>query len=464
MADRRPPRTPLVLSPEALFRYQIVSAVKARELSGQRTDAAVREVATQTHPTPAGEPRAVSVRSVYRWLAEQDRDEPADPAPVPPAPVISRTLPAALLTFLEEEKAADRYASVPELIRRAYQLGVLGPHQQVDRTSVWRACVRLDLPLRRVPAKQEADRRRFAYPHRMMMVLADGKHFRAGVRRRKRVAVFFLDDASRFGLGVVVGTDETTELFLRGLHAVIRRFGFMDIVFLDRGPGFRADDTAAACHRLDIHLVLGTAGYPEGHGKIERFNQTAQAQVLRGLVGAADVDDDCGALELRLAHYLDHGYNRQPHEALGGQTPLDRFEGDTRALRFPDSDAALADRFVVTETRKVSADNVISYAGTDYEIPRGHACTEIAVGRHLLSGALSVVHDGNLVTLAPVDLARNAASRRAAPPAPAPDDDESAPRTAAQLAFARDFAPVVGPDGGFPAPQTRSSTTKGRPR
>jgi hypothetical protein len=278
------------------------------------------------------------------------------------------------------------------------------------------------------------------------------------------VALFFLDDATRFALGVVVGTDETAALFLRGLHAVLRRFGFMDILFLDRGPGFRADDTAAACHRLDIHLVLGTAAYPEGHGKIEKFNQRAQAQLLRGLVGAADVDDDCGALELRLSHFLDHGYNRQPHAALGGQTPLDRFEADTRALRFPAGDAELADRFVVTQTRKVSADNVVSYAGTDYEVPRGHAGTEVTVWRHLLSGGLSVIHDGKLVTLAPVDLARNAVSRRAAPSAPAPDDDEGAPRTAAQLAFARDFAPVVGPDGGFPAPQTRSPTTKGKSR
>src|SRR5438309_7652925 len=238
MADHRPPRTSLLLSPEARFRYQIVSAVTARALSGQGMDAAVRAVAAQTHQTPAGESTTVSVRSVYRWLAEHDHDEP-----VSPAPVISRALPTALLDFLVTEKAEDRYASVPELIRRAVQLGVIGPHQRVDRTSVWRACVRLDLPLRRVPAKQEADRRRFAYPHRMMMVLADGKHFRAGVRRRKRVAVFFLDDASRFGLGVVVGTDETAELFLRGLHGVLRRFGFMDVLFLDRGPGFRADDT-----------------------------------------------------------------------------------------------------------------------------------------------------------------------------------------------------------------------------
>ncbi len=464
MADRNPPRMPLARSPEALFRYQIVSAVKARELSGQGTDAAVRAVAAQTHLTFTGEHKTCAVRSIYRWLAELDRDGPPGIETARPAPTISRALPEALLAFLAKEKAEDRYASVPELLRRAHQRGVIGPQQRVDRTSVWRACVRLGLPLRRVPAKQEADQRRFAYPHRLMMVLADGKHFRAGPRRRKRVAVFFIDDASRFGLGVVVGTAESTELFLRGLHGVIRRFGFMDILFLDRGPGFRADDTAAACQRLDIRLVLGTAAYPEGHGKIERFNQTAQAQILRGLPGAADVDDDCGALELRLSHFLDHGYNQQPHEALGGQTPLARFEADTRALRFPADDAELADRFVVTETRKVSNDNVISYEGVDYEVPRGHAGTDVTVWRHLLSGALSVVHDGRLVALAPVDLTLNAVSRRAVPSAPAPDDDESAPRTAAQLAFARDFAPVVGPDGGFPATPNRSSTTKGKPR
>jgi putative transposase len=463
MADknRRSLRPPLVLSPEALFRYQIVSAVKAKELSGKGTDAAVREVAAQTHLTLAGEQKTAGVRSVYRWLADFDSEGPSGIETELPARAVSLSLPQSLLDFLAKEKAEDRYASVPELIRRAREHGVIGPHDRADRTSVWRACVRMGLPLRRVPDKHEADQRRFAYPHRMMMVLADGKHFRAGVRRTKRVAIFFLDDASRFGLGVVVGTAESARLFLRGLHGVLRRFGFFDVLFLDRGPGFKADDTAAACRRLDIRLVLGAAGYPEGHGKIEKFNQTAGSQILRALPGAADVDDDCGALELRLSHFLDHRYNQQPHEALDGMTPLCRFEADTRALRFPADEAELASRFVVTETRKVSADNVISYEGTDYEVPRGHARTDITVWRHLLSDRIEVVHDQRFVALRPVDLADNAVSRRALPAAPAPDDDESAPRTAAHLAFARDFAPVVGPDGGFPATPKRTPRTKG---
>ena len=46
---------------------------------------------------------------------------------------------------------------------------------------------------------------------RMLMVLADGKHFRAGTARLKRVALVFLDDASRYGLDVVVGEARLAE-------------------------------------------------------------------------------------------------------------------------------------------------------------------------------------------------------------------------------------------------------------
>ena len=116
MPDQKSPRTPLVLSPEALFRYQIVSAVKARELSGQGTDAAVREVAAQHHLTIAGEQKTCAVRSIYLWLAELDRDGPSGIETAQPERAISLALPAPLIDFLAKQKAEERYASVPELI------------------------------------------------------------------------------------------------------------------------------------------------------------------------------------------------------------------------------------------------------------------------------------------------------------------------------------------------------------
>ncbi|HNN95204.1 DDE-type integrase/transposase/recombinase [Haliangium sp. UPWRP_2] len=449
--------TTLALSAEALYRFQVVSAVLTRVLGGEKRAGAVHAIAKHPPcPLSGCGSRRLSVRSVYRWLQAYEEKGVGGLQPAVRGPRgVSHALPQSLLDFFRAEKGLDRYASVPELLRRARELGVLGAQERIDRVSAWRACRRLELPLRRIPKKQESDMRRFAYPHRMMMVLADGKHFRAGIGKTRRVALFFIDDATRLGLHVVVGTAEGAPLFLRGLYQVLCRYGFFEVLYLDNGPGFIADDTAAACARLGIHLVLGTKGYPEGHGKVERFNQTAIAQVLRGLSGVAEISDDCGALELRLGHYLHQRYNRQPHEALDGMTPLARFEADTRALRFAPSDAELRDRFVVTQTRKVSGDNIVSYQGQAYEVPRGHAGTQIQVYRRLLSDELLILHQGRRVLLAPVDLEQNAITRRARPAAPSLSDDEGAPCTAARLAFERDFGPVLAPDGGFPAPSAK---------
>lgn len=439
----------LQVSRAALFRYQIVGDVKARLLRGESLARAVRAVAGM-HISPSGQQREAKPRSIYRWLKAFEKHGLAglnDAKPKQPN-AASLVLPGPLCDFLVSEKRQDRYASVPELIRRARQRGIIGKDDPIDRTSVWRACVRLGLPLGRLPGKQEADMRPFAYPHRMMMVIADGKYFRAGPQRLRRVAIFLLDDATRYGLGVVVGTSENTELFLRGIEKVICRHGLFDAVFLDGGPGFISDDTRTALALLSTLLIIGSPAYPEGHGKIERFNQTAQSQVLRGLPGAADVDPDPAALELRLEHYLNEQYNLTPHEALNLVSPRDRWEMDTKPLRFPESENALRERLVTTESRKVSAVNVISYDGIDYEVPRGHAGATIMVTRRLIGGELSVIHDGRRIPLRPVDLAHNALDRRAR--LSRPDDDEGTPTTAATLAFAKEFAPVVRPDGGCP--------------
>jgi hypothetical protein len=287
----------------------------------------------------------------------------------------------------------------------------------------------------------------------MQMVLCDGKKFRAGAGRVWRVALFFLDDCTRTGLHVVVGTQETTELLLRGLFGLLRRRGRMDALYLDKGPGFRSRDTAAVLGHLEVPLILGKERYPEGHGKIERFHQTAIRKVLRSLT-AADVDPDCGALELRLSHYLGR-YNDRPHESLDGDTPRMRWDADPRPLRFPEDEATLRSRFVVTEERRVSNDHVIQFDGVDYEAPRGLARQRVRVHRRLLDGAddvapqhLSVLHDGRLVRLHPVDLAANARANRGTSRSE-PLDEVAPVKTAATLAFERDYGSLVGPDGGF---------------
>jgi transposase InsO family protein len=320
------------------------------------------------------------------------------------------------------------------------------PDLPIDRITVWRACRRMGLVTRARPSKREGDMRRWCYPHRMQCVLCDGKHFRAGAGRLRRVALFFLDDATRYGLHVQVGTSESTRLFLRGVYHLVLKYGLMDLLYLDHGPGFVSDDTLAVIQNgLRTWLIHGTARYPQGRGAVERFNRTAHDQLLRSLDGAIDVDPDCGALTLRLAHFLER-YNNTPHEGLGGDTPRQRWEAG-RPLRLPADEADLYRRFVVHESRKVSKDHVIQIHAKSWEAPRGLGDRWTELTHHVLDDRHWVLCEGRMVELAELDPHANATDRRAAPDRPLPS--EGVPTTAATLAFGHDLGPLVGPDGGF---------------
>lgn len=428
------------VSTEALFRYCLVCFVLTRGVLGDSRAEAIARAVEEPHLTATGALRVVSRRTLYRWLSAYEHGGLA--ALEPATRVVAGTaLSEKFLELLRAQKTVDPQASVPEIIRRARELGALAVDEPVDRVTAYRAAKRLGLPLTGRIAKRYTDMRRFAYPHRMRMVLVDGKHFRAGVARLKRVAFFFIDDCSRRVLAVVVGPSESTVLLLRGLLVVIRHFGLMDILYFDRGPGFISHDTHTVCINLDIRFIHGRKRYPEGHGKIEAFNKTAEHDVLRGLP-RPEVDPDFGSLELRLCHYIEQQYNVRPHESLDDISPAERFDSDDRPLRFPRDHEDLHSRFVVTHSRRVSADNIVSLKSVAYELPRGHACSWVQLHRQTLDGSVWLPHDGKLVRLRPVDLAHNAEAHRAAALTPGSPPIIEPPITAAALAFDRDFGPI----------------------
>jgi transposase InsO family protein len=455
------PKVALVVSEKALWRYQCVCTVLSLVFGGTQLAGAVETVRYQVHYDRRGQPAEISRRTLYRWLAAYRSGglgalEPASRVRTES----SEVLPVKLIAFVRSEKKEDPQASIPELIRRAHERGILAEQDRVDRTTLYRGARRMGLAVgrRRVRTAPDADVRRFAFPHRMMMMLCDGKHFRAGPCQRYRVAFFFLDDATRMGLEVVVGTSETPELFARGLYLVVGRWGISDLFYLDRGPGFIAHDSARLCRQCHIVPVLGRARCPECHGKIEKFNQYAKHNLLRGITDAG-VDDRCEALELRLRHFLFEQYNHRPHEALGGKTPTERWEEDPRELRLVESVDDLRHRFLLTESRSVSSDNVLSVASVDYEVPRGHARTSITVYRSALEHTVSILHQGRLVRLHPVDLAANATARRGAGREKAQGEEDTSPvLSAARLAFERDFSPVTDAEGGFVLPHQPQPT------
>lgn len=444
-----------LISPEALFRYQIVSAVKALELGGVGRSAAVRLVAESQHFGADGLQRPVSERTLYRWLAAFKRRgidgiEPAARPKIEGSMVLSEKL----LEFLVAERQRDRDASVPELLRRAEQYKIVPRAADIARCSAWRAMRRMGVETRRRKQPSDADMRRFRYAERLQMVLLDFKHFRAGVTRAKRAAVYMLDDATRYGLGVRVTTSERPDVVLLFLYEVIRSFGLMDLIYWDGGPGFKDGDVKLVTANLHVHAITGRAHYPEGHGGIEAFNRALKQRELRTYDGAPHIDPDCGALTLRLRHDLEI-YNHLPHEALDGDTPYQRWSRSERALRPATSEDWLRECFTVELTRRVSADHIVSVDSILYEVPRGHGGESLTLYRRLLErtseqDALYIHHKDRMVRLHPVDLAFNAASGRARRKKNAEEVVPVPAKSASTLDFERTYQSMLDPDGGYP--------------
>lgn len=385
---------------------------------------------------------AVSEKTLYRWL-QRYRAEGWKAIEDQKRQVPGRALSKEFLEFLSKEKKKDPFASIPEIILRARYAGVVSQHCAIDRTTVYRAAIRLNLPFYKNVAEKNVARP-FAYKHRMQMVLCDGKHFK--VNGKKRVAFFFLDDATRHILAVKVGASETTHMFLTGLYQVIQNYGLMERIYMDHGSAFTAKHVAAVGLRLDIPILFGKVAYPQGRGKIERFNRTVSAGCLRGL-DKPDIDSEFAALELRINHYLENFYSINKHSDLRC-SPSQAFFNDSRTLLMPSNWKELNKHFCIEETRKVTADNCIKFNSKSYEAPLGHAGTKALVRYQLLEQKLYLVLEEGEIALHLVDKNANAKKRRAnTEPHSNPADEPVT--TAAELAYNKDFRSIVTSDGGY---------------
>lgn len=442
-------------SAEALFRYIPVSEAITRLNGGEKCPDVISDIASRTFLLPDGGSRTFSDRSLRRWLEAFEKDGFAGLEPKKRVEKsCSRVLTEEQIRFFESEKLKDPAASVPELIRRAESRNLIEPNQTIKRAAVWRSLKRAGIDLTRgATSKKDRDCRRFAYPNRMDMILCDGKHFRAGAGELKRVALFFLDDATRKCLAVVVGTAETATLFLRGLYQVLLRYGKPTSIFVDNGPGFIANDTVAIAGQLGTLLIHGTAGYPEGHGKIERFNRTVLERELRHYRGNPEVDPGCTALESRLSHFIREHYDHTAHEGLKGETPYNRFLSDRKPLNHFEKDSKLRERFIVHHKKRVSKDRTVSFKGEAYELPIGYSGCLIVVMENLLDSELFVDHEGERLRLHRVDPIANASDSRVRKKREEKPVDFTA-KSAAQIQYEKRTRPITDGDGGFKTPDS----------
>lgn len=425
------------------FRFGVISSVKSKLLQGRTLSEAVILVEKEDHWGIEGQIK-VKKRTIYRWYSEYEKLGIGGLKNHSRETVISKVLSEKILLFLKEQKEKDPMASIPEIIKIGVLEGIIS--KGTSRSTVYRACLKMNLPILKGSPHQESNMRRFSYESRMQLVLADGVHFKAGASKKKRVAIFFLDDATRFILHVVVGTSENTKVFLKGVFELIEQYGLFDTLYIDKGPAFKSDATAMVISKIGRTLIHGKTRYPQGHGKIERFNRTARKDILRGL-DRPDISSKCSSLQLLLSHYAKEIYNKQKHESLK-DTPENKFFNDERELKFPQSMGLLKSYFILKEERKVSNDNIVSMGAINLEVPEGHAGTRVLISQYILNNKFTVFHNAQEVTIHPVDLHQNSVERRGKSKKKTKNKKSGmSPETAAMLSFKKKMPPIVDSDG-----------------
>ena len=414
MSSKKPPAPNEV----ALFRYRVIAtllpephgkvAPKARELSEQAWD------------IPGSDRTRVGESTIRNWLLDYRRE--GFDALVPKERSDrhgQRRLSPETVEALAGLKRDEPHLSVRALIDEAHERELVPKSVHLARTTVGRMLKSLGLmdpPPGNGPGG--VDRRRFAYEWAGELWQSDVLH---GPRvrdhrghARKVYLIAFLDDATRVVPHAAFAFAESVAAFLPVFRLAIERRCIPDRLYADNGATYRSRALEIICARLGIALIHAKPFQPAGKGKIERWLRTVRMQFLPTLTRA-----DLGsldALNAKLHAWIEGEYHRNPHQGLGGRTPLDQWALCAAEVRHVDPGMDLADLFLLEIRRKVRKDRTVHFQTRVYEVEAW------LIGEFVLlrydpaappSRPLLVVHQGKGAGIATlVDIHANARIRR----------------------------------------------------
>jgi len=202
-----------------------------------------------------------------------------------------------------------------------------------------------------------------AWPNSLWQIDFKG-HFATDAGRCHPLTV--LDDHSRFNIVLRALGTETTEPVRHALQAAFERYGLPERINGDNGAPWGNPSEGAVTKlgvwliRLGVRLSHSRPAHPQTNGKEERFHRTMAAEVI-STRRFKDIND----VQLHLDNWR-HVYNfDRPHEALGMQTPADRYAASPRSMPATLPEPQYAPGDVV---RRVYDGGLIKFKGLEWRV------------------------------------------------------------------------------------------------
>jgi len=338
----------------ALFRYRLI-ADAAETPTGVRTEI-LREVAGAEHTWPDGRPVRVSLRTLQRWLKRfKHGGLPAlGRAPRKDKGRLRAVSDAALARVIALRQEGT-FRSTPTLIDIVERAGEVAKGS-LRRSTLDKLLDRRGASRRMLHVLGEKRHIRLQFEHPLDLVLGDfhaGPYVRTatGEVRRSELGAF-IDHFSRFVPESRYGLTEDLMHVRRGLRAFATAHGLPCRLYVDRGPGYKAERFHFACAQLGIDLVHSKPCVSEGRGAIERFNGTVKRafEVEVRLRSELPTLDELNAF---WRAWLDERYHRVPHSETG-EPPAERWQRLLATTEVRHADPVLLDEVLrLRASRKV---------------------------------------------------------------------------------------------------------------
>jgi len=186
-----------------------------------------------------------------------------------------------------------------------------------------------------------------------------------------------MDDCSRYILYAKFIHSYNIHAHIQAIRTIIATYGKPLAIYYDNDPKYRKNSSKkqhtsfehrafiSGFQELHIKLINSTPYQPQGKGKIERFFQTIQNQIIFKMK-EKDVQTLEEAQEVLDEYVME--YNNRFHNGIK-LSPQQKFMGKDN-LFSPVNNLDLVDNaFTEKSHRKVSQVNTVSYHGHNYTVP-----------------------------------------------------------------------------------------------
>ncbi len=352
----------------ALFRFGLVASLVLEPLPRGELTRRAEEIASRHYEIPYSQRTSVSVDTLLQWaihyrkgglqaLGPKSREDRGR----------SRVIPQPLADLIERLKRENPHRTGTTLLR---ELALSSDQNSppLSASTLYRFLKQRGLSAQQLlagPARKKFEAQRSNQIWQADMLCGPYVQ-RPGGGKMQAFLHAILDDASRLIPHAQFYPHQGLEACLDGLRQAIAARGIPVRLYVDNAKIYRCQQLSRIAASIGMLIVHTPPYQPEGRGKIERWFRSVREQLLNNLDPQHSLSLD--ALNERLWVWIDNGYHRSEHSALG-TTPLRRWQQDIEHIRQISLATDLRRLFFYRFDRLVRRDCTLALYQRFYEAP-----------------------------------------------------------------------------------------------